>query len=76
VADRVAAVSCQICAVPRCANVESAIVAVEPADNCLLMTMTVRAPSADRSAAKADTTSGLAVVAATLVSPNADLLPS
>ncbi len=40
------------------------------------MTMTVSAPSAERWAANAETLSGLGAVAATLVSPNVDLLPS
>ncbi len=40
------------------------------------MAMTVRAPSLERSAAKAARLSGLGTVAFTLMSPKTDLLPS
>ena len=42
------------------------------ADRYLLTTMTVSAPSAERTAAKAETVSGFGDVAATLVSPKVD----
>src|SRR6185503_4909398 len=48
------------------------VTGVEP-DKYLLMTISVRAPSDDRWAAKAATLSGLGPVAATEVSPKADL---
>ena len=43
---------------------------------CLLMTMTVSAPSEQRSAANDERSSGFATVAATLVSPKVESLPS
>ena len=49
---------------------------VAVADSCLLITMIVRALSVERTAAKAETLSGLGTVALTLVSPNVDLFPS
>ena len=51
-------------------------VVVVAVDNCLLITMTVKAPSDDRTLANADTVSGFGTDADTLVSPNVDLLPS
>jgi hypothetical protein len=44
--------------------------------SCLLITIIVTAPSEVRCAANTDTASGLGDAAATLVSPNDDLLPS
>ena len=44
--------------------------------SCLQTTMTVRAPSLARWAAKAETWSGLTTLVETLVSPNVLLLPS
>jgi len=45
-------------------------------ESTLLTTITVSAPSDDRSAAKADRLSGFGTVAETLGSPNEDLFPS
>src|SRR6266480_4229426 len=71
-----AAVSCQTWAVPLGWKPAMLIVTGVFADRYLLISMTVSAPSADRSPAKAAIVSGSAVVAATLVSPNVDLPPS
>ena len=54
----------------------SKVVAGVLPDNCLLITITVTAWSAVLCAANAETASGFGPVAATLVSPNVDLLPS
>src|ERR1035438_4043487 len=43
---------------------------------CLLITMTVSAPSEERTAAKDESLSGFATVTETLVSPNVESLPS
>ena len=70
-----AAVSCQTWAVGPAANpARSTVVGVLPAST-LLMTMTVRAPSPARRAAKAATSSGSGTVAETLVSPKAAPAP-
>ena len=71
-----AEVSCQTCAVPRGGKLARLTVAGVLPDRSLLITITVSAPSAVRCAAKAETASGFGAVAATLVSPNVDLLPS
>jgi hypothetical protein len=70
--------SCQTCAAdpglkPAMATLTAA--AGLPA-SCLLITMTVRAPSEDRVAAKAATVSASGALASTLVSPKVDLAPS
>src|SRR6188472_1967620 len=71
-----AEVSCHACAPPAAAKfARFTVTGVEP-DNTLLMTMTVIAPSDARVAANADRLSGFGALAETLVSPNADLLPS
>ena len=44
--------------------------------NCLLMTITVKAPSDERTAANSDTSSGFGPPAKTLMSPKVDLLAS
>src|SRR4051812_18767447 len=65
-------VNCHAWAMPRCATPERLIVTgVEPL-SALLMTITVSAPSAVRTAAKAESVSGFGTVAATLVSPKVD----
>ena len=71
-----AAVSCQTCAAPPGWKPARLIVAGALPDRYLLITMTVRAPSAERCAAKAAIVSGSAVVAAMLVSPRWDMLLS
>ena len=69
-------VSCQRSAVPEGTKFASVIVAgVEP-ESALLITITVSAPSAVRSAAKAETVSGVGAVARTLTSPKVDRAPS
>src|SRR5579864_6232106 len=70
------AVSCQTCADDPAANwLRLRETGVEPL-RYLLTTMTVNAPSLDRTAANAATLSGSGTVADTLVSPNADFAPS
>src|SRR5262245_51490227 len=69
------AVSCHACAAPRGVKLAMEIAAVVP-DDALLIAITVSAPSSVRTAANADTASGFGTTAATLVSPNVDLLPS
>ena len=69
-------VSCQSCAVPLWGKLARLMVAGAVPDRYLLITMIVRAPSAERCAAKAAKVSGLDIAAAILVSPKADLLPS
>src|SRR5215510_5980505 len=70
------AVNCQACAVPRFVKFTIPTLAVVLADEDLLIAITVSAPSDVRTAAKAETVSGFGTPAATLVSPNVDLLPS
>src|SRR5207248_5251520 len=71
-----AAVSCQARAAPPETKLAMLITAGVLPDDDLLTTMTVSAPSDDRNAANAATASGLGAVAATLVSPKAERLPS
>ena len=52
------------------------IVTVALALSCLLITIAVNAPSDERTAANAETLSGLGAVADTLVSPKLDSFPS
>src|ERR1700741_3047901 len=68
--------SCHTCALPLCGKFAILKLAGVLPERYLLMTMMVSAPSADRSAAKTETLSGFGPVAATLLSPNVDLLPS
>jgi hypothetical protein len=70
-------VSCQALAVSRFGKLARAMVAGVVPFSCLLITITVTAPSEVRCAANTDTASGFgAAAAATLVSPNDDLPPS
>ena len=71
-----AEVSCQREALPRGLKPASDSVTVVEPDSTLLITTTVNAPSAARTAAKADSSSGLGTAALTLVSPKAPPLPS
>src|ERR1041385_3094106 len=70
------AVNCQSCPVPLGRKLFTLTETAAAVESCLLITMRVSAPSAERVAAKADTLSGLGTAAATLTSPKADLLPS
>jgi hypothetical protein len=68
--------SCHRCAGPLAAKFARLTVTVRPGAS-LLMTMTVRAPSVVRRAAKTDSVSSLVLlVADTLTSPNVDFAPS
>jgi hypothetical protein len=71
------AVSCHACAGdPAEKFARFTVTGVEP-ESTFEITITVSAPSVDRSAAKTDTLSGFAVeIARTLVSPNPERLPS
>src|SRR5262245_60328164 len=69
-------VSCQRCATPLERKLVRLMVADALAVSCLLISMTVSAPSLERAAAKQATLSGFGTVAETLVSPKPDLLPS
>src|ERR1039458_8432901 len=69
-----AAVSCQTWAEPAWVKLVRLIVGRAPAVSCLLITMMVRAPSEERSAAKMETLSGFGPVALTLISPKPALL--
>src|ERR1017187_7610860 len=71
-----AEVSCHTWAVPAPKKLVRLRATIAVALNCLLMTITVSAPSEDRSAAKAETMSGFGSEVLTLLSPKADLLPS
>ena len=68
--------SCQTCALPAAWKFETlTVIGVVPV-RYLLTTITVKAPSEERTAAKLETLSGFGPPAETLVSPNVDLLPS
>src|SRR4029077_1378367 len=71
-----ALVSCHVCATPDAAKLARFTVTGVAPESTLLITITVMAPSSARVAANADRLSGLGTDAATLVSPNVDLLPS
>ena len=66
---------CQACAVAFAVKpAKFTVTGVLPC--CLLITITVSAPSVPRTAANAERLSGFATAAETLVSPNVELLPS
>src|ERR1039458_4547165 len=69
-------VNCQTWAVPFARKLLSVTDAVALDVSCLLMTISVSAPSEERTAANVATLSGFGPVAETLVSPKVDLLPS
>jgi Outer membrane protein transport protein (OMPP1/FadL/TodX) len=69
-------VNCHTCAVPRSAKWATLIVASVVPESTLLTTMIVNDPSVERCAAKAASEFGSGTVAVTLVSPNAERLPS
>ena len=71
-----AEVSCHTSALLPGRKLARLIVAEIGAASCLLITMTVIAPSLERIAAKVETLSGLGPEAETLVSPKVDLAPS
>ena len=70
------AFNCHTCAVPMFGKFVTLIVTAAFVVACLLITITVKAPSLDRVAAKVETLSGFGPIAATLVSPKPDLFPS
>ena len=70
-------VSCQTWAVPAITKFARFTVSAELVCNCLLITITVNAPSEERMAAKEETRSTFVETPSeTLVSPKVDLLPS
>ena len=71
-----AEVSCQACAMPCAAKLATLSVTGVVPESTLLTTITVSAPSVERTAAKAESTSGLGTLAATLVLPKPERLPS
>src|SRR5262245_28843384 len=73
-----APVSCHTCALGPGVNpaMPTSTEAAGLPASCLLITMTVSAPSEARRAAKAATVSGSGATAETLVSPNVDFAPS
>src|SRR5262245_36293188 len=73
---RLPALSCQACAVAAGVKFASDTVVAVVAVSDLTITSTVSAPSLERCAAKAATVSGFGPVAATLVSPNVECVPS
>src|SRR6266571_4456753 len=71
-----AEVSCQACALAPAEKFERFTVTGVLPESTLLITITVRAPSLERTAAKLERLSGFGTLATALVSPKADLLPS
>src|SRR5437773_4518738 len=69
-------VSCHACAAPLAAKLAKfSVIGVAP-ERTLLTTITVSAPSLERCAANTESASGSGALAATLVSPKPDRLPS
>ncbi len=71
-----AEVSCQACAALPAAKLLSVMENGAATPTCLLMTMTVRAPSEERTAANDETRSGFGTASETLTSPKPDFCPS
>src|ERR1051326_4006896 len=71
-----AEVSCHTCALLAARKFERTMFGDIGVRSCLLITMTVRAPSVERIAANVEMLSGFGPVADTLVSPKVDFAPS